>query len=216
VQVQAAFESGSPFGAVHITTDQVTVLGEFHTPAELRSVIANVASGNNSQVDVYFLENGKLSKIPAGTQYVLGAPLPERIAKFLPDSFSKPKPQPPSSPPAAPTQAPLLGSPPGPAGVGPVAAGAARTLARGLIPGWAEAEDFLQNYGDPSRIGTLTAAAAGQAAAIRQAAGTAAKAAGAAIDAVGTAASSLSSGLFVVPDFILKSFTQGSGPRPET
>jgi hypothetical protein len=76
-----------------------------------------------------------------------------------------------------------------------------------LIPGFAEAEDFLSHYGDPFSITTVATAVAATKAAVKQGAANIAKGAGVAAEAVGTFAVSLgsvlSSGLFVVPTSIL-------------
>ncbi len=85
VVLQEALEGKHGITDIHISTVGVDIGGDFHTSAELRAIIANVASGQNTKVNIHIFEDGKLSTIPKGTSRVVGSPLPERIARFLPN-----------------------------------------------------------------------------------------------------------------------------------
>lgn len=123
VVVQEALEGKHGITDIHFDlTEAADILHEGNTGSELRSVIGNVASGNNTNVNIHFFENGQLSTIPKGTSTVVGAPLPERIAKALPSLT-------PPSPPAG-GSAPSGGTPP-PAPP-PVAAASEGTAAKVL------------------------------------------------------------------------------------
>jgi RHS repeat-associated protein len=101
VLLQQVLEGATP---VYITTTGVDVLSDTHTSAELRQLITHLSTGSNEHADIYFQEGADVSRIPRGTSVVVGAPLPERIARSLPPSFSSstPPPSPPDVPPAPP------------------------------------------------------------------------------------------------------------------
>lgn len=87
--VEAALEGEYRVRAIHMNLAGVDIAARTHTAAELRSLVTALASGRNSQVDIHFLhETGELSTIRRGTSVVEGAPLPESIARHLPESFS--------------------------------------------------------------------------------------------------------------------------------
>jgi RHS repeat-associated protein len=116
--VQEVFE-GQGARSLHFDTTNVRVLGRGQTAGELRSLIGNLAAGNNEHVDVHIYENGQLSTIPRGTSQVVGAPLPARIAERLPN-IAPPAPAggaPPAAPQAPPpaTPPPAAATPPRPA-----------------------------------------------------------------------------------------------------
>jgi hypothetical protein len=84
VGVQQVFEGGIAT-AIYFDVTGIEVLGIGQTPGELRNVITTLQTEGNQNVDVYICENGKVSKIPRGSNQVFGAPLPERIAERLPN-----------------------------------------------------------------------------------------------------------------------------------
>ena len=52
---------------------------------KVTNVITILQNEGNKNVDLFICENGKVSKIPRGSNQVVGAPLPERIAERLPN-----------------------------------------------------------------------------------------------------------------------------------
>jgi RHS repeat-associated protein len=159
--IQGALEGDHNITDIHINTTGVDILGDFHTSAELRSIMANLSSGRNTEVNIHIMEDGKLSTIPKGTSTVVGASLPKRIAQSLPPSFSDsgtpstPRPSTSGSSPPSSGKTLRLGAPPAkaeggavrPPSVGSspinVAGGLAANVVRATVPGAAEAEAAL-------------------------------------------------------------------------
>jgi hypothetical protein len=95
---KAKTTSGESMTSVHFETTDIDPLRTAgHPESELRSAIATTAAGQH-EIDVYFYERGKLSKLPAGSNIVEGDPLPDRIGKFFPNQG-----KPPTTPSAPPT-----------------------------------------------------------------------------------------------------------------
>jgi len=101
--VQEIFE-GNTAKAIHIDITNVQVLGRGQIAGELRNVITTLQTGGNQRVDVHFFENGQISTIPHGSTQVIGAALPARIAKWLPNPTTP-------STPTSPAGAEVAGSP---------------------------------------------------------------------------------------------------------
>ena len=69
---KAKTTSGESMTSVHFeTTDIDPLMTAGHPESELRSAIATTAAGQH-EIDVYFYERGKLSKLPAGSNIVEG------------------------------------------------------------------------------------------------------------------------------------------------
>ena len=220
---KAKTTSGESMTSVHFeTTDIDPLMTAGHPESELRSAIATTAAGQH-EIDVYFYERGKLSKLPAGSNIVEGDPLPDRIGKFFPNQGKPP------TTPSTPPKTQYVPNLPQPASLSrTTSAAAGKVVGRALVPFLAEAEDFLSHYGDPYKIPTLITAAAAAKAYIQQSATSAAVTvqagaakAGAAISTAAQAASTfligLGSRLIQVPVFIPKQMLQGfgSGSVPE-
>jgi RHS repeat-associated protein len=109
VGVQQVFEGGIA-RSIHFDVTGVQVLGRGQTPSELRNVITTLQTGGNQNVDVHIYENGQVSTIPRGSTQVVGAPLPERIAKHLPNLTPPAAPSGSSPPPSTGSTAPSGGS----------------------------------------------------------------------------------------------------------
>ena len=84
VGVQQVFEGGIA-AAIYFDVTSIEVLGTGQTSGELRNVITTLQTEGNQNVDVYICENGQVSKIPRGSNQVVGVPLPQRIAEHLPN-----------------------------------------------------------------------------------------------------------------------------------
>jgi hypothetical protein len=69
--------------------------GTAQSAAEYRGIVTALGAGNHS-VDIYIQHPGGLSKVPAGQQVVVGAPLPAELLAHLPPSFGRPPVKPPA------------------------------------------------------------------------------------------------------------------------
>jgi RHS repeat-associated protein len=174
--MQAALEGLNP---IHFTITGVDLFADTHTSSELRQLITFLNAGENKNLDVYFQEGELVSKVPRGTSSVQGAPLPGRISDHLYRPDGKP-PSPPSggAAPPAPSTPPSSGPATMPSGMARIATAtktwagnaaaatklwggsAVRTAGRFFVPGLEQTEDFLQQFGDPYKLRTLTTAAA--------------------------------------------------------
>jgi RHS repeat-associated protein len=96
---------GQAVTAIHFNTTGIPLFPAVetagHTEAELRSVLAAVASEQH-KVDIYIKEGDQVLKIPAGQSVIEGGPVPARFQQYLPNVVeAKPKPPAPPPPPAA-------------------------------------------------------------------------------------------------------------------
>ena len=87
VLVQQALEGAHGITDIHITTTGVDIRGDYHTSAELRSIVGSLGSGSNTEVNIHIQEGANVSTIPRGGSQVQGDPLPDRISQHLPPSF---------------------------------------------------------------------------------------------------------------------------------
>ena len=84
--------------------------GDFHSSSEARQIVANLASTGPGErrVETFIQHENGLSRIPTDQNRVMGSPLPERIARYMPniDNTGDDPPGPNPTPPPAPASTP--------------------------------------------------------------------------------------------------------------
>ena len=92
VAVQEALEGGTTsrgmrVTAIFINVDEVDLEDSRQTSSEYRQIVAALASGRNTQVDIVIRHGSGISRVRRGSQTVEGAPLPADLRRYLPPTF---------------------------------------------------------------------------------------------------------------------------------